>query len=165
MESNIDGRAMGSMDKSELRSLARRAYLDKVSRWRLYTAVDDLKAGGGDGEWVALYGSESPLIFYIPKYICLGACLLYIAALVAVVVVVVVVILVVVVGGDGVFAAAFVAFTTYWYRCCCRRQHGRFCFGVGGGVGAGADTVHVQLFAVVRVVFLLSRLSLYCHRR
>ncbi|CAM9135492.1 unnamed protein product, partial [Hapterophycus canaliculatus] len=57
VESNIDGRAMGSMVKDELRILAKKASLDKVSRRRLYVAVDDLKAGGGDGEWVALFGS------------------------------------------------------------------------------------------------------------
>ncbi|CAM9474885.1 unnamed protein product [Scytosiphon promiscuus] len=55
-ELGIDGRALGLMSKGELRLLARRAALGKLSRWRLYTAVDDLKAGGGDGEWVALFG-------------------------------------------------------------------------------------------------------------
>ncbi|CAM9113797.1 unnamed protein product [Ectocarpus sp. 12 AP-2014] len=57
VEKDIDGRVLSTMTKAEMRSLARNAGLHKGSRRRLYSVIDDLKAGGADGEWVALHGS------------------------------------------------------------------------------------------------------------
>ncbi|CAM9476973.1 unnamed protein product [Ectocarpus fasciculatus] len=54
---DIDGRVLSTMTKAEMRSLARNAGLRKDSRRRLYAVINDLKAGGADGEWVALHGS------------------------------------------------------------------------------------------------------------
>lgn len=53
VEADIDGRALSTMRKGDLRSLARKACLDKASRRSLYAAVEDLKDGiGADGERV-----------------------------------------------------------------------------------------------------------------
>lgn len=60
VEANIDGRALSTISKSELRCLAREGGLDKTSRRRLYAAIEDLKSGAAsaDGEWIALNGGE-----------------------------------------------------------------------------------------------------------
>lgn len=58
VEGDIDGRALSTMVKGELRLLARKAALGSTSRKRLYAAVGALKGGDAGGEWVALHGSE-----------------------------------------------------------------------------------------------------------
>lgn len=60
VEADIDGRALSTMSKDELRSLARQASpaLHSASRKNLYAAVASLKEGDAGGEWVALHGSE-----------------------------------------------------------------------------------------------------------
>lgn len=56
VQGGVDGRALSTMDKDDLRSLARQASLGSAARRRLYGAVGDLKVGDGDGEWVVLHG-------------------------------------------------------------------------------------------------------------
>lgn len=57
---DMDGRALSTTGKRELRCLARESGLDKTCRRRLYAAIEDLKGGvaGADGEWIALNSGE-----------------------------------------------------------------------------------------------------------
>lgn len=57
-EADIDGRALSALSRADVRSLARKATVDKATRRRLYDAVRELKEEGAGAEWVALYGSE-----------------------------------------------------------------------------------------------------------
>lgn len=57
-EADIDGRALSALSRADVRSLARKANVDKGTRRRLYDAVGELKEDGAGAEWVALYGSE-----------------------------------------------------------------------------------------------------------
>lgn len=65
VEKDIDGRVLSTITKAEMRSLARNAGLHKGSRRRLFSVIDDLKAGGADGEWVALHGSKLLRVLFL----------------------------------------------------------------------------------------------------
>eukprot|EP00903_Cladosiphon_okamuranus_P010248 g9703.t2 len=56
VKAEVDGRALSTMSKRELRALARQAALTSAYRKRLYAAVGALKDGDAGGEWVALHG-------------------------------------------------------------------------------------------------------------